>query len=271
MIDGFYPVKEIKMYDGSEYHVPQNQIKDYNFRVVRSGNVLEVYQYENKVYYNYTDKDRQARDKEKSETWNGKDEKCLARARREIRRIIWSNWNKYSKFLTLTYADNMQDKDQFLYDWKMFCKTMARWGYKLNYLYVLEYQERGAIHAHVVVFNDEFIDVRIIENAWQHGFVKINCINDIHNLGAYVCKYLTKETLSEYNSRSYSTSRGLNRPIERKITLKQGSSLIQELLKTGEVVYQTSFNVLCDDIITNQVNYSQIKIFNNSTIAPLDI
>lgn len=269
MIDGFYPVKEIKFDDGTTNYIPQHSLKDYNIRVVRSGNVLEVYQYENKIYYNYNDQDRLPRAKEKTKEWNGKDEKYLTRARREIRRIIWSNWNQYSKFLTLTYADNMQDREQFQKDWQEFTRRMSRWGYTLKYLYVLEYQERGAIHAHVVVFNQEFIDIRVIENAWGHGFVKINCIADIHNLGAYVCKYLTKDTLSEYNSKSYSTSRGLNRPIERKITLKQGDDLIQELLSAGEVVFQTSYNVLCEDIITNEVKYSQIKISSDSDIEKL--
>ena len=260
MLEGFYPVKEVNFDDGTTAYIPQHQIKDYNIRVVRSGNVLEIYQYENKVYYNYNQPNKQTHDRDKPENWGGKYDYNLTRARREIRRVVWSNWNKYSKFLTLTYADNMQDRKQFLKDFKDFNKTMSRRGYPLRYIYVLEYQKRGAIHCHMVLFNPEYIDIRILENAWPHGFVKINCINDVHNLGAYVCKYLTKESLAEYNSRSYSTSKGLNRSIERKITVKEGDNLIQQLLKSGEVVFKTSYNVLVEDIITNEVTYSQIKV-----------
>ena len=65
MIDGFYPVKEIKFDDGSVNYIPQHFMKDYNIRVIRSGNVIELYQYDNKVFYNYNDKERLPREKKK--------------------------------------------------------------------------------------------------------------------------------------------------------------------------------------------------------------
>jgi hypothetical protein len=208
----------------------------------------------------------------KKEDWNGKEERNLTLARRNIRRLIWCNKTRYTKFLTLTYAEDMQDREQVLYDFKIFCKNMARKGYKLNYLYVLEHQKErgkkydqgeGAIHIHLVIFNNEFIPWEIIKASWGKGNIEIEKGRDVKDLAVYVCKYLTKDTLAEYNSRSYSASKGLNRPIERKITLKEGDNLIQELLGAGEVVYQNSYNILCEDIITNHVEYSQIHMRTN--------
>jgi hypothetical protein len=262
MINGFIPVKEYE-FDGSITNIPQNQLRDYNIRVIRSGDVVEIYNYDNKVHYNYEKIERHASIKEKTENWAGKSEDSLRRSRREIRRVIWCNLNRHSKFLTLTYAENMQDLEKFYYDWKMFTKSMSRKGYKLDYLYVLEYQERGAIHAHVIIFNDEYIPWETITDCWKHGVIDIHKIRDIGNLGAYVCKYLTKETLSEYNSKSYHCSQGLKRPIERKITLEESANLLQELFAKGEVVYSSKYDVLVNDIVTNKVEYSQIKMQHN--------
>jgi hypothetical protein len=257
-VAGFTPVREVEI-KGETYYIPQRELKDYNMRVVRSGNTIEVYEYQNKVFYNYQGYERE-RKREKPMEWSGKSEISLTRSRRQIRRIIWANIGKYSKFLTLTYAENMQDLQKFYYDWKMFIKSMKRKGYTLKYLYVLEYQERGAIHAHVVIFNEEYIPIGAIEKSWGKGFVKINSIKDIKNLGAYVCKYLTKESLSEYNSKSYHTSRGLNRPIERRITLHDTEDIKRELFSKARVVYESDYHITVDDIVTNTVNYSQLQM-----------
>lgn len=265
---GFVPVTELRYSGGSSVYIPKKELKDYNLRVVRSGNVIEVYQYEKKVYYDYEYFERNV-DRQRPDNWHGKEDKSLARARREIRRIIWCNLNKYSKFLTLTYKENMQDIQQFYYDWQIFTTNMKRKGYRLNYLYVLEHQKErgikynqgeGAIHAHVVIFNDEYIPWEVIKTSWKHGVIDLHKIRDIGNLGAYVCKYLTKDALAEYNSKSYHCSQGLKRSVERKITLTEGESLIEELFAHGEVVFTSEYDITVNDIVSNQVKYCQIKI-----------
>ena len=257
-VTGFTPVREVEI-KGDTYYIPQRELKDYNLRVVRSGNTIEIYEYKNKVFYNFQGYEREYR-REKPMDWSGKSETSLTRSRQQIRRLIWANIGKYSKFLTLTYAENMQDLQTFYHDWKMFLQSMKRKGYTLKYLYVLEYQERGAIHAHVVIFNEEYIPIEAIENSWGKGFVKINAIKEIRNLGAYVCKYLTKESMAEYNSKSYHASKGLNRPIERRITLHDTDDIKRELLSKAKVVYESDYDITIDDIVTNTVNYSQLQI-----------
>lgn len=261
---GFQPVREIQFFDGKSIYLPQRQLKQYNLRVVRSGDVLEIYKYENPVHYNYESLQTK-HEREKPDEWNGKSEKNLARARQTIRRIIWANLTRYSKFLTLTYSENMQDLEQFYYDWKMFTQGMRRKGHDLKYLYVLEYQERGAIHAHVLIFGDRFIPWQDITDSWGKGIIDIHKIRDIGNLGAYVCKYLTKDTLAEYNSKSFHTSRGLKRPIERKITLdeEETATFLSGLLSKGQIVYSNEYDVTYNDIVANKVNYCQMKIADN--------
>jgi len=263
IVTGFKPVREIKYNDGSCVYIPDRVLKNYNVKVVRSGSILEVYQYQEKVYYNYEGFERIDAEKTKPIDWQGKNEKNLSRARQNIRRLIWCNRNEYSKFLTLTYKDNMQDLNKFYADWHVFIQGMKRKGYMLKYLYVLEYQERGAIHAHVIIFNNEYIPWRVVKECWERfeeRGEKINSIKDVNNLGAYVCKYLTKNTIAEYNSKSYHTSRGLKRPIERKITAEESEVLIEQLFRGNKVIYQTEYDVVISDEITNKVQYSQLLI-----------
>jgi len=251
----FSPIKEVN-YKGVEYTIPIIEPKLYNLKIIKSGNVVEVYRFSQKISYGYQTRDHTNKRGHDPQTWQGKEEKNLHRARQNIRRCIWSNMSKYSKFVTFTYARNMQDLEQFYYDWKHFNIRMTRTGYDLEYLYVLEYQKRGAIHAHCIIFNNEYIPIEVIEKCWKQGHVDINRVKDIQNMGAYVCKYLTKDTLAEYNSKSYHVSKGLKRPTEQRKTLREGEVFMQGL----EPTYTAEYDLLTADIITGTVQYSQYHI-----------
>jgi hypothetical protein len=227
-------------------------------KVITSGSVVEIYEYEDGNLYDYEKKKTVRRSDVEPEDWQGKEDGNLRRARQHVRRTIWTNFNYYSKFLTLTYVENMQDYEQFKMDWQRFTQNMKRHGYKLKYLYVLEYQERGAIHAHVVVFNREIIPFKVIENAWKRGFVYINKIRDIKNLGAYVCKYITKQSLAAYGSHTYHVSRGLEKPKEIKIDLDHVEA-VEAYLSGIAVKYQSTYSIPLIDSDGKQYGAKTVK------------
>ena len=154
----------------------------------------------------------------------------LARARQTARRLIWCNLTPHTKFLTLTCSDICVDRKKFMRRMQTFFQAMKRNGYELQYLYVLERQlERGiregnagTWHAHIVVFNDEKIPLDVLKKCWKHGRSEIKILNGLRvkddekilDVGAYVCKYITKDTALELGSRSFRCSKGLKRPIE---------------------------------------------------------
>lgn len=160
----------------------------------------------------------------------GKREDNLSRARKNVRRIIWANKSKYTKFLTLTCADSCLDKKVFLRRFTTFIQAMKREGYDLKYLYVLERQKErgkkenneGAIHAHLVVFNEERIPFKIINKCWKWGSTDIHILNELReengekvkDIGCYVAKYITKEAEHEWGSRCFNCSLGLFRAVE---------------------------------------------------------
>lgn len=149
----------------------------------------------------------------------------LYRARASVRDIIWANESKYTKFVTLTYAKTCLDVKKVRNDVASFVKAMRRMGYDMRYLYVLEHQKErgkkegneGSLHVHMVLFLDKKIDLDDLRKAWPHcPHPDIKNIRKIRNLGAYVCKYITKENFADFGKRVYSCSLGLDRPLEER-------------------------------------------------------
>lgn len=139
------------------------------------------------------------------------------------------NFTGSDKFITLTYAENMQDLDKADNDFKKFIMRL-KYRYKLKglkYLAVRERQKRGAIHFHMLCDWDVELQseeqIRALERfigkeVWKHGFVDIKPIGHVDNVGAYLIKYMTKNLSLELykNKKLYLCSKGLKRPVEYK-------------------------------------------------------
>lgn len=99
------------------------------------------------------------------------------------------------------FADNIKDIAVAHPEFRKFVKRL---GYHidnketyLKYLTVPEFQKRGAVHYHVVLFNLPYIKNKVLAKVGDNGFVKLNVIEDVANIGAYVCKYMTKAEYTE--------------------------------------------------------------------------
>lgn len=108
---------------------------------------------------------------------------------------------------TLTYKENMTDTKRLYKDFDAFMKRL-KYKYKndssIDYINVIEPQERGAWHCHLLLrFND--IDEIYIKNKdmrelWGNGFVTIKALENVDNIGAYLSAYLTDIELTEENA-----------------------------------------------------------------------
>jgi hypothetical protein len=193
-------------------------------KVIISGSVIEVYEYEKPVYKGY--KSNGGRDKVANEEGKEKNRnKILRRARQDVRRTVNANVWAYGehcppKFLTLTFGDNVTDLDVAHYEFKKFRQRLNYlvFGTKsgnLRYTVVPEFQKRGAVHYHVILYNLPYIKADVIEKVWGNGFIKINKIDDVDNVGAYVCKYMVKDLDDDRlkGRKCYFNSRGLFKPV----------------------------------------------------------
>lgn len=116
--------------------------------------------------------------------------------------IIRANCTKPSswRFLTLTYAQNMTDHKKLYNDFKNFLKRLPSEYKPHKWISAVEPQKRGAWHLHVIfVYESEapYLDNQRIATAWKQGFVTIQAVDNVDDLGAYLVAYLTDVEITE--------------------------------------------------------------------------
>lgn len=143
--------------------------------------------------------------------------------RNNVRRLVTMNFNGlYDKFITLTFKENITDFEIANYEFHKFIMRLNK-SYmknsKLKYLAVIEFQDRGAIHYHMIC-NLPYVNCEELQKCWGNGFIYINAIKHVDNIGAYVVKYMNKDTQDTrlMGHKCYNCSKGLKRPFELSIT-----------------------------------------------------
>lgn len=234
-------------------------VEFYGEKLVQSGHILEYYNYEREIGRKSEEEKQKDKDnplkEPKQKTRQSSVERIienrlvsLHRAKTNIRRLINANSTpggmanfkryfkrvkpvkkhlkpffiknlRYDRFMTLTFAENLQDISKANYLWKTFRQRLEYdLNLKLKYIAVTEFQERGAIHFHIILFNLPDLGVSYIEEKWREGRADIKTVYNVDNLGAYVSKYLTKDLLPEDDrlrgKKTYFCSKGLVKPQE---------------------------------------------------------
>ena len=175
--------------------------------------------------------------------------KSLRRAKKRITDLINANFRQWKKrggipyepyTFTFTFGENVQDLDYANKELKNFIR---RFGYSIRgkitffkYLAVIEFQKRGAIHYHVVIFNLPWVDDLYDEarKIWRQsvgsGAVHIEPAASERGTANYLCKYLTKSVENDRleTRKSYFCSKGLKKPIT--ISFEELVNLIKTML-----------------------------------------
>ena len=252
----------------------------YNLKLVHSGDRTELYHYQLAQQRGNPARNEKGRKGNQDGTTdkNKNRRQVLNAARNNIIRLVNSNKDLLS-FITLTYAENMKDLSKSKADLHKCINKIQRNIPDFKYLYVLEYQERGAIHYHMLCnYPIDFECVhsnrrkpqcqkeaenRFMIDYWPHGFVDIR---DLHregntNVGLYVSTYIVK-SLQDVNMngyRVYGYSRNLNKPVEETMLIQTDIiDVLQEMNKHYKVSYGNSYDQVIDygdEIKIGTVNY----------------
>jgi len=225
----------------------------YQKKVIVSGNYIEVIVYEKPIFkgllssvkangltsiVNLSEKKRQINNLRETQT--------------KLRRLINSNPH-LDKFITLTFKKNMTDVQESNLLFKKFRQRVEyHLGRKLSFINVIEFQKRGAVHYHCLN-NLPYIRKDELSKIWGQGFIQINRINNVSNIGAYVCKYLTKEAMKISGKKKYFHSLDLNYP---EITInKEIIDMLEESakFKSADLLYSTNW----ESPSAGLVNYKQ--------------
>jgi hypothetical protein len=130
--------------------------------------------------------DQEFADKNRSDT--------LRRARQKVVEYARCNFTRqYSKWITLTYADNQQDLRKGQQDLLKFHRAISRQIGKNRFLWAVERQQRGAVHYHMMLDYTPIIPMDLLKKCWPHGRVNIKAIYQVDDLGRYMGKYLSKD------------------------------------------------------------------------------
>ena len=192
------------------------------------------------------------------------------RRRNLIRQLICSNFDSGSKFITLTF-DNGRDFD--ISDVqacnRYFKRFIQRLKYKydrLNYVAVIEFQdERGAVHYHMIC-NLPYIKKSELASIWGGGFVKVNRIDKVDNVGAYVIKYMTSDMDDKRlcGQNAYLHSKGLQKPVEVTTWRDSDKSIWRELHDSIEMK-SPSYSAKYESEAAGQIEYYQYN--SNRTVS----
>lgn len=161
-----------------------------------------------------------------SENREANDDDAGRRAKKNVR--LCCKQIGADRMVTLTYRENMVDRDTALKHWKAFCRRLGKVA-AFHYVAVIEEQERGALHFHVAVRGRQnYVLLRSIwqrvlglgPNGEQMGQVNVRDPHRFgfgnkgaHKLASYIAKYCSKEMQCRaLDQKRYFRSRGIVLP-----------------------------------------------------------
>lgn len=220
--------------------------------------------YQNELFYNTISASRKRVQRERIEKgqFEKEDNRRRAgnRARSHVFNIISTNawfWKDQKdlaynpKFLTLTFGENISNVEEanllhtkFIkkFNYKIFQKKKI----ELKYVSVIEFQKRGAIHYHMVLFNIPYILSESVFKVWGHGYIKIKKVNEHKNVARYLTKYMSKNNYDErlISKKRYFCSHGLLKPIEikREVDVLQLYQKMPKEYLSSEIAYVSQYH-----------------------------
>lgn len=212
-------------------------------KAVKTAEIIELYEYE-KLNVKAKGGRKERQDGEQEET-NYRNRQRLRRSM--VRRLAANNFDSSSKFVTLTFAENLTDIERANKAFRDFIKRLRRQVPKFKYLAVIEFQKRGAVHYHLLL-DMPYFKASDLGKVWGNGFVKIRRIDNVDNVGAYIVKYMNKDLDDGRlkGKKAYLMSDNLDKPQEYRswkdseIGILNG--IIEDLEKKGaSVVYSSTY------------------------------
>lgn len=253
--------------------------KDLNrtYTVLKMGNVIQVKEYDDSYKRKpMTEYEKMRLRKRREELIlqreiEGREEenkrRSATRSMTEVRQLVLTNFTTdESKFFTITFEENITDVERANREFKKYIqKLRRRFGNEFKYLAVIEFQKRGAVHYHVL-FDENFPLVPVtrrkaeelkgkgklnekypvkenLEEIWGNGWVSIEKIGHVNDLGKYLIKYMIKDFGDERlrGKKNFFGSRNLIRP-EKITDYKEAIETIEKYgLYKKKTSYATSY------------------------------
>lgn len=186
-----------------------------------------------------------------------------------LRNLINNNFigGKNELWITLTFGKNKVYNSKDLYP--IFTNFMKRLRYNfkdmnLDYIYVPEPHEKGDWHIHLLLKSDKelYIKNSKLNEIWGNGFVKVNRLQDVDNIGAYVSAYLTNIKDGEETKKGarlylyptghqlYRCSKGIKKPESEYLPYYKA----KEKVGSAKSTFTTTVSVTTDNGFNNIIH-----------------
>ena len=200
-----------------------------------------------------------------------------------LRQLINTNFhvNDSELFLTLTYAENMQDPERLYTDYKKFFMRLrySLENRELAYIAIAEPQGRGAWHLHVLLKSVDgkhlYIDNRQMQELWGLGWTETKRLKG-DNPGAYFVAYF-QNTEEEHpgliadprkakkfkkggrlkfypkDFKFFRTSRNIEKPVSETMTYEKLTA------EYGQPIYGQAFQLVEGEEVKNTIIKQQFN------------
>jgi len=219
-------------------------------KIIQTGKILEVYQYEQSPVIRFIRKKRPFGRKSYRRA-----KRNLQRSASVFRRLVNANLLGDNPCL-VTYT--MRDVVDIAVAYDFFTKFNVRlrkiFGSGIKYIAVPEFQKRGAVHFHSLIWGlpldivaSEF-RTRFIANLWGLGFVDVRLTDGSSRLASYLVKYMMKAWTDNrlLGKKLFTSSRNCNR--SRSISSFKMPIAVDMMLEDYNISLSTGGGIVPDQI-----------------------
>ena len=261
----------------------------YDYKIVRCGDYLQVYFYSkkqvrndiknlyindlknkgNQIKFDFQESNKN-NDCVKNNNLNDIEHRNIIRTKLNCQRLAKANAKDWTSFITLTYAENMQDIKQAKIELNYFIKNVKKVKKDFKYIAIPEFQKRGAIHFHLLTnlsLQDNYIIIKQKDNNkyynvkyWSKGFTSFEPLyNDLKKVIGYISKYMTKDCDSRlFGIRRFTSSENLIKPVEEYINIQERKHLdyFLDLIQNKQCIYENTYQ----DNFDNDISFKEYKV-----------
>lgn len=230
----------------------------YREKKIISGNMLEI-----EIYPISFKERKQSRSKKRKITLPAQKNLNDKNSRKQIVRLLNTNFTEKDLHLTLTYKDKFipKNKESAKKDIDNFIRKIRRYIKKnkleeLKYISVIEYK-KTRIHHHIVM--NGVISRDILEDMWKKGRCNANRLQADENEFEALGKYITKEQTKK-GEKKWSQSRNLKQPKVLVNDYKMTNKKIREIVVSQEEksLFENLYKGYC---------YRDLKVITNDLLG----
>lgn len=243
----------------------------YNVKVVRLGNHIQVYEFENKKRKPKTDDEKELLLKKINLTKDKNNEKKIElknimRSKLKCQRLAKCNSDKCKTFITLTFNSNIFDIKIANKQYKYFQDKVRRIFPNFMCIGIPEFMKNGRVHYHLLtnipagsdiipkrkplkLWNKETKSYKVLDyydiKFWNNGFSSAEIIEgDIKKIIGYISKYMTKDIDDRlFGHHRYFYTHNLNTPIFDYLNLDNTKhrKFLENLLENKSLIYSNNY------------------------------